>query len=247
MANAGSKSVRRRDPKTPYWPLGELEMVEQVGLARFWGIHPNSVVAIVGSGPSAVRVQPVADVVIAVNGAARLRNDFDYFLCGDRYSFRRDWFEFSCSRVRLIATLVASLDYQLYPQSRFPTLLRLALPVERQHELCLPVPVWPHGVFEYRSFREELVTRRPQYLLYRGTIACCAVQLAFAFGSREIVLFGCEFDHSHGHYFYNSVNVGSIVSSQRRVMERCLALVRAAGVCVTIFGPTSLAQYDRLL
>ena len=86
------------------------------------------------------------------------------------------------------------------------------------------------------------------FLMFGGTISCCAVQLAYIMGAKEIELYGCNFHHSRrSHYFYSAGQgqIGRVRSSQRETMDKLLKEVRAKGVKVSIFGPTRLTEFDR--
>jgi len=189
------------------------------------------------------------DVTIAVNGSAFLGHKFDYFLCGDKNAHTKDWFDVDCSYVRVIAKIVASMDKILYPAERFPDLERLAVPQHEQHRVkSLPDPVPPHITFRYRWYVEGRMTRDLDYLMFSGTISCCAVQLAYIMGAKAVELYGCNFHHGkRSHYFYDASvgQVGRVRPSQREIMDKLLKEVRGLGMKVTIFGPTRLTEFDR--
>lgn len=219
------------------------------------GAHLGQSASIVASGPSATRFDGSTAISIAVNGAAYLERRFDYFLCGDHNSHRFGWFRINCADVRIISKLVASLDYQLYPKQFDDIIDRIAVPAHRQRRVQkLISPVFPHFFFNYRWYRKGRLginhdgERRglPDYLMFTGTISCCAVQLAYMMGCSEIHLYGCTFKRNKQHYFYDTEEkLGNVSDSQFKVMETCLEEVRSLGVKVYIHGKSRLTQADK--
>ena len=211
--------------------------------------HLGDTISIVASGPSASLFKQGAGATIGVNGAAFMDRRFDYFLCGDKNAFAKDWFTKECSYVRVVARLVASMDLILYPEKKYPKLKRMAVPQHEQRKVRhIPNPVSPHLTFLYRWYAEGRLSEEMNFLMFSGTISCCAVQLAYIMGAKEIELYGCNFHHSRrSHYFYDAGRgqVGQVRPSQREVMDKVLREVRDRGVRVSIFGPTRLTQFDR--
>jgi hypothetical protein len=217
-------------------------------LERLRNRHKGDTISIVASGPSAELFKR-GDVTIAVNGSAFLDYKFDYFLCGDKNAHSKDWFSVDCSYVRVIARIVASMDKILYPDNIFPKLERLAVPQHEQGKVkYLPNPIPPHITFKYRWYTEGRISRDIDYLMFSGTISCCAVQLAYIMGASAVELFGCNFHHSRRlHYFYDAADgqIGRVRPPQREVMDKSLKEVRSLGMKVSIFGPTRLTEFDR--
>lgn len=211
--------------------------------------HRGDIISIVASGPSADLFKKGADVTIGVNGAAFLKRKFDYFLCGDKNAHTKDWFTVECSYVRVIAKLVASMDEILFPPKKFPNLRRMAVPQHEQRKVRhVPEPVPPHLTFKYKWYAEGRLDEEMGFLMFGGTISCCAVQLSYIMGAREIELYGCDFHHNRrSHYFYDAGQgqIGRVRPSQRETMDRVLKEVREKGVKVSIFGPTRLTEFDR--
>lgn len=210
--------------------------------------HRGDTISIVASGPSA-DIFKGGPVTIAVNGAAFLEHKFDYFLCGDKNAHTKDWFTVDCSYVRAVAKLVASMDEILFPPKKFPKLNRIAVPQHEQRKVHhVPEPIPPHLTFLYRWYAEDRLSEEMNFLMFSGTISCCAVQLAYIMGAKEIELYGCNFHHSRrSHYFYGAGRdqIGRVRPSQRETMDKLLKEVRKKGVKVTIFGPTRLTEFDR--
>jgi len=211
--------------------------------------HSGDIVSVAASGPSADLFKKGADITIGVNGAAFLDHKFDYFLCGDKNSYTKDWFTVECSYVRVIARLVASMDIILYPEKKFPNLERLAVPQHEQRKVRhVPEPIPQHLIYSYKWYAEGRLAEDMDFLMFGGTISCCAVQLAYIMGAKEVELYGCDFHHSRrSHYFYNAGpgQVGRVRPSQCEVMDKLLKEVRDRGVRVSMFGPSRLTQFDR--
>lgn len=212
-------------------------------LEQLFQTAPDAEIAIIGSGPSAVRFDGSADISIAVNGAAMLGATFDFFMYGDRQAPHRSWSTIDCARCRIVAHHVAATDRFLYPDSDFPFLDRSANVQSADQEL-LPAPVPPHLHFQYRPFVVGQISRKNEFLMFGGTIACCAVQLAYAMGASRLKLFGCEFSHRDGDYFKTFSHVGSVSDRQYQTMEATLKAIRNDRVRVTAYGKSILTEVD---
>jgi hypothetical protein len=209
--------------------------------------HKGKSASIIASGPTAIKYDESTDISIAVNGAAFMEKQFDYFLCGDHNSHNFSWFKIQCSTVRVVSRLVASMDSQLYPKDFDEILDRKAVPAHKQRQVGnLLCPIYPHVLFNYRWYKEGRLKPNSNFLMFGGTISCCAVQLAFLLGCSEIHLYGCGFNHRRGHYFYKSgEKPGRVVKTQFETMERCLKEVRSLGMKVYIHGKSKLTQCDK--
>ncbi len=210
-------------------------------IKNLWDKHPGARIAVVGSGPSADLYPGNAQISIGVNGAALLGPRYDYFLAGDHNAPAREWFNINCSNIRVIAELIATTDKQLYPDIAFPDLVRMAVPVHKRRDIPeVPRPVSPHITFKYRSFKDVLPASRFNFLMYRGTISCCALQLAWMMGAREVDLYGCNFTHKGGSYFYKSEFKGRVVETQYQVMQAMINQLRDNGLLINIHGSSRL-------
>jgi hypothetical protein len=207
------------------------------------GIHKGETIAIVGSGPTATRFLGQESTSIGVNGAAKLGKRFKYFMCGDARSPHFDWFSIDCSAVRIIAKLTAAPDKILYPLELFPDIKRVAVATAKQNTVKLPSPVEPHRTFMYKWYKPERLKEDMNYLMFGGTISCCAVQLAYLMGASRIVLYGCGFTSIGRHYFYQTRRPGSISDSQRTVMNAIISEIRKRGVQFQIVGETTLNTF----
>lgn len=204
-------------------------------------IYEGATIAIVGSGPTATDfIKSKSDISIGVNGAAKLGKQFDYFMCGDVRSSTFDWFKINCSRVRVIAKLTAALDDILYPITLFPDIKRVAVATTKQSGVKLPPPVKPHLTFEYRWYKPQRLKRDMNFLMFGGTISCCAVQLAYIMGASKIVLYGCGFTSTGKHYFYHVRRPGTISNSQRTVMNAVISEIKKHRVRFETVGNTTL-------
>jgi hypothetical protein len=204
-------------------------------------IHAGMTIAIVGSGPTAIDfVENKTDISIGVNGAAKLGKRFNYFMCGDVKSPTYDWFNIDCSDTRVIAKMIASSDKILYPDESYPGITRIAVVTAKQNTIQLPCPVSPHRTFMYKWYKLDRLKKDMNYLMFGGTISCCAVQLAYVMGASKIVLYGCGFTNIGNHYFYHTRRPGSISESQRITMSTVINEVRKRGVKIEIVGNTTL-------
>jgi hypothetical protein len=210
-------------------------------IQSLFNVHKGATIAVVGSGPTAVDfIKGRSDISIGVNGAAKLGKCFDYFMCGDAKSSTYDWFGIDCSKIRVIAKLTAAVDRILYPQIEFPELKRLVVSTAKQGTINLPPPINPHLTFMYRWWKPQRLKVDANYLMFGGTISCCAVQLAYIMGASKIILFGCGFNSTGKHHFYNTNRPGSISESQRRVMNEVINELRNRDIYFSIVGDTTL-------
>jgi hypothetical protein len=210
-------------------------------IKSLYDIYKGSTIAIVGSGPTATEfIKKENEIAIGVNGAAKLGKLFDYFMCGDAQSSSFDWFNINCSRVRIIAKLTAAPDRILYPVELFPNIKRIAVQTIKQNSLDLPLPVKPHLTFLYKWYSSDRLKRDMNYLMFGGTISCCAIQLAYVMGATKIVLYGCGFNNVGRHYFYYTNKPGSISDRQRGVMNTVINELKGRGVKFEIIGNTTL-------
>ena len=218
-------------------------------IQKLRGVYKNSTIAVVGSSPTAQLYKGDCDISIAVNGAALLGPRFNYFLCGDWKAPLRDWWTVDTADVRVIATLVSLMDYQLYPEDKFPGLERNAVPAHEAKKVSKqPPPIHPHLTFRYRSHKRGILNDKNNFLMYRGTVSCCAAQLAFIMGCKHIKLYGCEFSGAKSnHYFYEANHIGSVRKTMIQVMDSVLGEIRNKGVRVTVYGKTNLTQFDQQL
>ena len=206
-------------------------------------------ISIVASGTSAGLFKDGDNVSIGVNGAALLGCKFDYFLCGDKNSHKKDWFAVECSHVRVVSRQVASMDRILYPDKQFPRLRRITVAQHDQNKVKhIPNPVSPHLTFKYKWYVGNRLDEKMNFLMFGGTISCCAVQLAYIMGAKAIELYGCNFHHGRrSHYFYNAERgqIGRVRPSQRETMDKLLKEIMDRGVKVSIFGPSRLTQFNK--
>jgi hypothetical protein len=210
-------------------------------IKSLYDVHKGAAIAIVGSGPTAVDfTHNKCDISIGVNGAAKLGEKLDYFMCGDSRSSLFDWFRIDCSKIRVIAKITAAQDRILYPDELFPHIVRAAVSTPKQNSIELPKPVEPHITFMYRWFKPDRLKKDMNYLMFGGTISCCAVQLAYIMGASKIVLYGCCFNSTGRHYFYNTRRPGSISDNQRVVMNTAIGEIKNRGVEFKIVGDTML-------
>lgn len=212
--------------------------------------HKGKSVSVIGSGPSATLYDESTDISIGVNGAALLGKHLDYFLCGDHNAYKHEWFIKKCATTRIIARLVASLDYQLYPEEFDGVITRQSVKMgegKGKGLQELPCPIYPHLIYNYRYYAPGRLKKNNNMLLAGGTISCCAVQLAYIMGCSELHLYGCNFKHKrNSHYFYESnQQPGRVYKSMIETMELCLKEIRGFGVKVYIHGESSLTECDK--
>lgn len=209
-------------------------------ISELYNRHQGCRVAVVGSGPTAGLFRGDCDISIAVNGAALLPHRFAYFMCGDPNSHLNDWFKADCADTRVIADLVATQDRQLYPDNMYYGLLRMAVPQHEHSKLgILPPPQSPHLIYTYRAFNGDRLAKTNTYLMYGGTISCCALQLAWVMGAAIVDIYGCPFTHGSGSYFYHSSYVGAVSGSQLRVMQEVIDRLRES-ININIIGRSKL-------
>ena len=201
---------------------------------------PRSKLAILGSGPSLSFFRGGYDCTIAVNGAALIDFNYDYFMCGDFQSPKRDWFLASqhVNATRIVANFLAPFDPIVVPNKSDRDAMR-SLPLFRKK-----FSVWnriryfnfrpsasahaPHRYFYYHPLSDTFLVR-PVTSEFRGetpkfycgaTIAGVALQLASYMGAAEIHMYGVDMNNFDGKTYHDPArNRGRI----QRVHVRKLA------------------------
>lgn len=208
---------------------------------RFRNIHCGKSIAIVGSGPSAILYSDNHDISIGVNGASKLGPHYNYYMCGDSHSFNRDWFNINCSDVRVIGNVVATMDKIIYPQSVYGNMERFFVRTLDNEKLNkIPDPIEPHFVYKYKMIYNKEISKKQEYLYAGATISGCALQLAYMMGSHDIHLYGCDFTHDNGKYFYETNANGFIRDSQLYEMKKLIDVIKKNGINISIHGDSKL-------
>jgi len=210
---------------------------------RFKNIHKGKSIAIIGSGPSAILYDEDQDISIGVNGASRLGPHFTYYMCGDSCSDKRDWFFVNCSDVRIIGNVIATMDEIIFPSEMFPKIDRFSVKVLNNPRLKnVPEPIKPHFVFPYQMIYGKTMSKDQKYLYAGATISGCALQMAHIMGSTDIHLYGCDFTHDQGKYFYNTENHGFVRDSQLKEMKSLINKLKDIGLTITVHGDSKLNE-----
>ncbi len=222
-----------------------------IGIELLKGKHSGESIAVLGSSPTIDLYRGEEDVSIAVNGSVLCDSvrEADYFLCGDRKSNKRSWFEpsFKIARHRVVPTFVAPYDPAVIPDSKVRRVLVEALHAAEHykqfvHDSLQPAP--GHTIFQYAPFlREPTISPSQTHLCSGGTIAGVATQLAFLMGAREIHLYGCSFGTPPGqpHYGYdNKGEAGGIRRHHLSNMNDMISQIISQGTKVYSHGWSSL-------
>ncbi len=222
------------------WIATRLEMSE-----------PQSVVAVLGSGPTLRLYRAEEPFAIAVNGAALCDLPYHLFMCGDLYSARRPWFYGSRAHgaQRLVSSFIAPQDKVLYPDKRVRRVQLIKLGFSKVRAWCrhsfLPLyeyvpsakPTRGHGWFQYSvetvkegvsNFDTKMETGR---MMHGATIAGVALQAAVCLGARTIRIYGVSMDNDAGNnYFRKDLKGGRSTEVQRESFRVLLAKVRGLGI-----------------
>jgi hypothetical protein len=192
----------------------------------------GSKLAVLGSGPSLSSFNGGYDCAIAVNGAAFLDYKYDYFMCGDFQSSRRDWFLSSrrMDATRIIANFIAPFDPIVVPETNDRNTMQ-ALPIFRKNFSLrsrlsyhrfrknrsayydfIPIvePCFPHQYFYYNPLSaisdvQPVTAGTPgetPRFYFGATIAGVALQLASYMGASEVHLYGVDMNNFDGKTYF---------------------------------------------
>jgi hypothetical protein len=190
--------------------------------------HPHSTIAIVGSGPSALKYSHAEDIGIALNGALNLDADFDYFQGFDIGICARDYFYKNTKPTRIIGVGLAPMDKILYPDATTRSVVRGH--TIRETSLGLPTP--PHLYFRYEKKTTPNFNRHLQILSAAGNIVVCSIETALIMGADEIHLYGI--DLSRRMYFYENVPHGSYIARVSDYVNDQLSMCEDNGVVIKV-------------
>ena len=228
------------------------------GLEKFRGIHKGERIAVLGSGPTLELYDGDPSLAIAVNGAAEIDRPYRYFVCGDPESPERPWFYASRKQdsVRIVSSYVAPFDSVLYPDEDTRRKLQeeggfLTAGCFEDFDYdpsCDAAP--PHAIYQYDHIgvlRNDPLPIFPdqERLLYGGTIAGVAVQMAFILGASEIHLFGCSLDNDSGSHYHPKLTAGKLgynLPSHVESLSRIVSKVEEQGVPVIVHGYSRLER-----
>lgn len=230
----------------------------KANIDKFRGIHPKSSIAILGSSPTIKLYKGEEDISIAVNGVVmcNLPNTPEYYMCGDKESFRRTWFEHSKTkaRTRIVATFVAPYDSLVLPNENERSKLQKILDTDEFHMSDKGGNIKfspdfeeieePHGIFKYADIWEEKINPDQKRLCRGGTISGVATQMAMIMGAKEIHLYGCSFGKppKEEHYAYdNKKEPGGINKNHPIVMDYILSMINLYGIKIYSHGYSNLS------
>lgn len=230
-------------------------------LASLKNRHQGQCIAILGSGPSLLDYGGDAEVSIAVNGAAAIDHSYDYFMCGDKRSPARPWFQLSrkCGATRIVSNVLAIQDPLLYPDEGVRKKLQqdfqdhkrryslLGEPAKFAYRPKVP-PIHPHLYFKWGGSINRLSPLRlkwwlagssPRFLV-GASIAGVALQMAAFMGARQVVLYGVELSNFDGQtYFDPAGNEGRTKAHHANNFAKLSEFMRKRGIEVMHAGFTS--------
>lgn len=238
----------------------------------FKDIHQGEKIAVLGSAPSLELYAEREDCVIAVNGASQINGKYEYFLTGHQTSHLKSWFRTREGVTRIINSMAAVYDPQLYPNEETRNRLIKEYEQSIRHPATpdplyhfnrtfrnLPLPFEPHAFFYYgetgcNKTLSDCISREQKELFAGGTSAGLAVQVAHIMGASEIHLYGCAFDNNAAvpyrgdNYFYvpKEGEKGHTDENQRRYIEQIIQIVEQQGVLVFVHGPSRLQHHRRV-
>ncbi|MGD9500973.1 MAG: hypothetical protein AB7V40_00620 [Methyloceanibacter sp.] len=219
---------------------------------------PRSRLAILGSGPSLALFRGGYDCTIAANGAAFTDSGYDFFICGDHLSPKRDWFLASqrFHATRIIANFLAPFDPIVVPEKHDRDLMR-SMPLFRRKFSFINRARYfrfqptkpaspPHCYFFYHPLSDTSLVR-PVSSKFEGqtprfycgaTIAGVALQLASYMGAAEIHMYGVDMNNFDGKtYLDPAKNRGRIQRVQVRKLAWLTKRIQATGAEVVFHRP----------
>jgi hypothetical protein len=175
-------------------------------LDRIIDKHPNSIIAVCGSGPTVTQFTHEEDFAIALNGAMMIKQPFEYFAAFDRRIKDKPYFHSKPHVTRLLGSNIAPCCKLCYPSNidREITLGSTVLETNVTREPDEPHCRWD---FEFATETMNISTIRHKYkgkhILYSSnSIAGPGFQLAYLMGAKEIHLYGIglmHHDYFEGH------------------------------------------------
>lgn len=227
---------------------------------KFRRIHNGAKIAVLGSSPTLGLYKGEEDISIAVNGAVLFLDNsskIDYFMCGDKESYKRRWFlsskEFDATRI--VSSFVLPYDKIIIPNPQERKTLQEKLNKfyeDGGHHIDFTLDNYilnsRHGFFYYSRPWNQKISRRQNKLSKSSTIAGVASQMAFIMGASEIHLYGCSFSDVDGkHYCYDpKEDHGEIKWWQPTTMDFTLSQIVRLGTKVYSHGPTNLRIPERI-
>jgi hypothetical protein len=213
----------------------------------------QSRIAILGSGPSLSLFRGGYDCTIAVNGAALIDCNYDYFMCGDANSPNRAWFLASqkTRAARIIANFLAPFDPIVVPEKHDRDSMQSMPLFKRRHSILnrfgyfrfqpIRAACPPHHYFYYHPLSDAFLAspvtsefggKSPRF--YCGaTIAGVALQLASYMGAVEIHMYGVDMNNFDGKTYHDPAkNRGRINRMQVRKLTWLTNKIRKAGAKV---------------
>lgn len=211
---------------------------------------PRSKLAILGSGPSLSLFQDGYDCTIAVNGAALADFKYDYFMCGDHLSPKRDWFLASqrVNATRIIANFLAPFDPIVVPEKNDRDIMRNMPLFKKKFSFMNRFSYFrfrpirgacpPHHYFFYNPLSDTFLVR-PVTSKFEGetprfycgaTIAGVALQLASYMGAAEVHMYGVDMNNFDGKTYLDPArNRGRIQRAQVRKLAWLTKRIQATG------------------
>jgi len=238
----------------------------KTNIENFRNLHDGARITILGSSPTIKLYEGEEDVAIAVNGASicDVVKEFgaDYFVCGDKNSPSRKWFEESrkTCKSRLVASFIAPYDYEVILNSLERDIFRDILVENGNHQNHYGGDIRftpdfqeiasPHGVFIYADLWEQEISSDQRRFCRGGTISGVAAQIALVMGAKEIHLYGCSFGRPNGsnvHYAYNNgIETGGIQHFHPIRMDYILSRLVEEGVRIVSHGFTKLRVPEKI-
>lgn len=228
----------------------------KANIDKFRNLHNGARIAVLGSSPTIRYYESKEDISIAVNGSVNCEpvKRADYFMCGDKESHKRRWFDVSRSSCnhRILATFVAPYDFEVLPDLSERSRLVKEIESDEAHLLNAGANIRfspdfrkvseDHGIFEYADIWEQEISKGQERLCRGGTISGVAAQMALVMGASEIHLYGCSFGNENGdHYGYDpGKEPGNISKTHPVTMDYILSRIMANGVKVFSHGFTNL-------
>ncbi len=226
---------------------------------KYRGIHKGTRIAVLGSSPTLSLYHNEEDIAIAVNGAPQALNKqskVDYFMCGDKDSYKRQWFLSSqrFNATRIVSSFVLPFDEIIIPdiQERKKLQKRL-MDFESTKESLIKFILddyildSSHGFFYYSRPWNQEISRDQKRFAKSCTITGVASQMALVMGAEEIHLYGCSFGDVKGnHYSYDAKDEpGEIKPWQPTVMDFIIYQIIQQGVRVYSHGFTTLRMPEK--
>jgi len=212
-------------------------------IQNYRDLYAGKVIAVIGSGPTAIKYSGKEDIAIVLNGAINLAAKTDYFMGFDLSIPELSYYYSNTAITRLVGANIVSMDRIVYPDllDRQRKILRGGHVTENEFHLSNIVPKSPHGYWFFQTRKSPIFDKGMMYLSAMGNISVPGVETAIIMGAKRINLYGIDLGKRG--YFYapsNSKQIKAYQPQRSKFMNDLLTLCLQNGIEIGVCrGQTS--------